>query len=307
MAHRYEVGKVLGEGTFGIVLSAIQIDTKRLVAIKQFKPGKFKDGVNFTALREMKLQAEIRHVNVTELLDVYMVDHTVHLVFEYLPLNLEDVIKCKEIVLSQSHVKSYLKMVLQGILECHNHWIVHRDLKPENLLCGPNGNIKIADFGLARIFGSPNRNMTALVCTIWYRPPELLFGAREYAQAVDMWGIGCILAELLLRVPIFAGNNEIDQLGKIFHVLGTPTDATWPGVSSLPNFIEFTPNDPMDLHLLFSAASEDAIDLLQKCFTFDPKYRITAAQALAHPYFSNEPFPTSPHDLPRPNTTGSPK
>lgn len=144
--------------------------------------------------------------------------------------------------------------------------------------------------------------MTSMVCTIWYRPPELLFGAREYSGAVDMWGIGCIFAELMLRVPLFAGANEIDQLGKIFHVLGTPTEEQWPGVTTLPNYIEFTANSPMPLSNLFSAAQDDALDLLTNLLVLNPLKRLTAAQALAHPYFTKDPTPTVPSDLPNPNT-----
>ncbi len=169
----------------------------------------------------------------------------------------------------------------------------------DNLLIGPDGEIKIADFGLARIYGTPNRNMTSLVCTLWYRPPELLFGAREYGSAVDMWSVGCIFAELMLRTPLFKGTSEIDQLGKYFHILGTPTEEQWPGVSSLPNYIEFTPKDPTSLSKLFSASNDDALDLLSKLFTFDPLKRITATQALEHPYFKQGVECTKNEDLPK--------
>jgi cyclin-dependent kinase 7 len=196
--NRYIVNKKIGEGTYGNVYSAIQKSTGRAVALKEFKRGKFKDGVNFTAVREVKLQTELNHPNVTRLLDAFVHNDTINLVFEILPKNLDDVIKDKSIVLLPEDIKSYMQMLLRGVAHIHSHWILHRDLKPENLLIGENGAIKLADFGLARIYGSPNRNMTSEVCTIWYRPPELLFGAREYSGAVDIWGVGCIFAELML-------------------------------------------------------------------------------------------------------------
>jgi cyclin-dependent kinase 7 len=295
---RYERGDLLGEGTFGIVYSAIQKSTGRRVAIKQFKRGKFKDGVDFTAMREVKLQTELHHINVVELLDVFVANDTMNLVFEILPKNLDDVIKDKEMVLSPADIKSYMKMLLEGLAYCHAHFVLHRDLKPENLLIGSDGNVKIADFGLARVFGSPNRNMTSMVCTIWYRPPELLFGAREYSGSVDIWGAGCIFAELMLRTPYLTGLNEMDQLGKIFHALGTPTEDQWPGMASLPNYIEFTPSTPPPLSSVFSAASEDALDLLSKLLKFNPSERPSAIEALQHPYFQNAPAPTPPQELP---------
>jgi len=187
---RYERGAVLGEGTFGVVYAAVQKRSGRRVAIKQFKRGKFKDGVDFTALREVKLQAELKHENVVELLDVFVANDTMNVVFEILPNNLDNVIKDKAVVLTQADIKAYMLMLLRGLEYCHAHYVLHRDLKPENLLIGPDGQVKIGDFGLARIYGSPNRNMTSMVCTIWYRPPELLFGAREYSGSVDMWGAG---------------------------------------------------------------------------------------------------------------------
>ncbi|KAF1317843.1 Cmgc/cdk/cdk7 protein kinase, partial [Globisporangium splendens] len=295
---RYERGDVLGEGTFGIVHAAVQKSTGRKVAIKQFKRGKFKDGVDFTALREVKLQTELKHPNVVELLDVFVANDTINVVFEILPSNLDDVIKDKAVVLTQGDIKAYMKMLLQGIEYCHDHYVLHRDLKPENLLIGPDGQVKIGDFGLARIYGSPNPNMTSMVCTIWYRPPELLFGAREYSGAVDMWGVGCIFAELMLRMPYLTGMNELDQVGKIFHALGTPTEDVWPGMASLPNYVEFTPSTAPPMSSIFTAASEDALDLLTKLLKFNPAERISATEALKHPYFSNAPAPTPIEKLP---------
>uniref|UniRef100_A0A672MVR0 Cyclin-dependent kinase 7 n=1 Tax=Sinocyclocheilus grahami TaxID=75366 RepID=A0A672MVR0_SINGR len=199
--------------------------------------------------------------------------------------------------------KAYILMTLQGLEYMHNHWILHRDLKPNNLLLDENGVLKLADFGLAKAFGSPNRVYTHQVVTRWYRAPELLFGARMYGVGVDMWAVGCILAELLLRVPFLAGDSDLDQLTKIFEALGTPTEETWPGLSSLPDYVSFKLFPGTSLEHIFSAAGDDLLELLKGLFTFNPCTRTTASQALKMKYFSNRPGPTPGPQLPRPNSS----
>lgn len=138
-----------------------------------------------------------------------------------------------------SEIKTLLLQLLSAIAFCHDNWIVHRDLKTSNLLMNNRGQIKLADFGLARTFGDPLGDMTQLVVTLWYRSPELLLGSEDYSTAIDMWSIGCIFGELVLKEPIFPGQGEIDQIGRIFKMLGAPTDAVWPGFSKLPNAKSF--------------------------------------------------------------------
>jgi len=183
-------------------------------------------------------------------------------------------------------------MLLSGVEHCHKNWVLHRDLKPNNLLISPEGVLKLADFGLARLFGSPNRRFTHQVVTRWYRAPELLFGAQAYSSAIDMWACGCIFAELMLRKPYLPGESDIDQLGKIFAALGTPTEEIWPGLTSLPDYVPFNPCPATPFKQLFTAAGDDALDLLASMMRFNPASRISASDALAHPYFSNSPFPT---------------
>lgn len=133
-------------------------------------------------------------------------------------------------------VKSYMYQLLKGLEFCHSHRVLHRDLKPQNLLIDSHGCIKLADFGLARAFGIPIRAYTHEVVTLWYRAPEILMGARQYACPVDVWSVGCIFAEMITGRPLFPGDSEIDELFRIFRVLGTPTEASWPGVSQLPDY-----------------------------------------------------------------------
>jgi cyclin-dependent kinase 7 len=198
-------------------------------------------------------------------------------------------------------VKSYMQMILRGVSYLHDtQWLLHRDLKPSNVLIADDGVVKLADFGFARNFGSPNASLTPLVVTRWYRCPELLFNATQYTGAIDIWSVGCIFAELMLRTPLFPAETDIEQLRLIFRLRGTPTEETWPGHTSLPTYIPFKPSQPKEMKQIFVAAGADALDLLDRCLALDPAKRCTAQEALDHDYFSALPVPTHPQELPRP-------
>lgn len=304
VADRYLKREVLGEGTYGVVFKAIDTKTGETVAIKRIRLGKYKEGVNFTALREIKLLKELKDPNIIELIDAFPYKGNLHLVFEFMETDLEAVIRDRNIVLSPADIKSYIQMMLKGLAFCHKKWVLHRDMKPNNLLIGAEGQLKLGDFGLARIFGSPERNFTHQVFARWYRAPELLFGTKQYGSAVDVWAAGCIFAELLLRRPFLQGSSDIDQLGKIFAAFGTPKSSQWPDMVYLPDYVEYQFVSAPPLRSLFPMASDDALDLLSKMFTYDPKARITAQQALEHRYFSSVPAPTKPALLPRPKLKG---
>ncbi|CAL9136955.1 cyclin-dependent kinase [Musa troglodytarum] len=305
VADRYLKREVLGEGTYGVVFKAIDTKANRLitgqtVAIKKIRLGQYKEGVNFTALREIKLLKELKDPNIIELIDAFPHKGNLHLVFEFMESDLEAVIRDRNIVLSPADTKSYLQMTLKGLAYCHKKWVVHRDMKPNNLLIASDGQLKLADFGLARIFGSPDRKFTHQVFARWYRAPELLYGSKQYGAGVDVWAAGCIFAELLLRRPFLQGSSDIDQLGKIFAALGTPKPSQWPDMVYLPDYVEYQYVPVPPLRTLFPTASDDALDLLSKMFIYDPKARITVQQALEHRYFSSVPAPTKPSLLPRP-------
>ncbi|KAL3529225.1 hypothetical protein ACH5RR_008547 [Cinchona calisaya] len=300
VADRYLKREVLGEGTYGVVYKAIDTKTGQTVAIKKIRIGKQKEGVNFTALREIKLLKELKDPNIIELIDAFPHKGNLHLVFEFMETDLEAVIRDRNIVLSPADIKSYIQMTLKGLAFCHKKWVLHRDMKPNNLLIGSRGQLKLADFGLARIFGSPDRRFTHQVFARWYRAPELLFGAKQYGPSVDIWAAACIFAELLLRRPFLQGNSDIDQLGKIFAAFGTPKPSQWPDMVYLPDYVEYQYVPGQPLRTLFPMASDDALDLLSKMFNYDPKARISAQQALEHRYFSSGIPPTEPALLPRP-------
>ncbi|KAL7099101.1 hypothetical protein ACP275_09G061000 [Erythranthe tilingii] len=300
VADRYLKREVLGEGTYGVVYKAIDTKTGQTVAIKKIRLGKQKEGVNFTALREIKLLKELKDSNIIELIDAFPHKGNLHLVFEFMETDLEAVIRDRNIVLSPADIKSYIQMTLKGLAFCHKKWVLHRDMKPNNLLIGPRGQLKLADFGLARIFGSPDRRFTHQVFARWYRAPELLFGAKQYGPGVDVWAAACIFAELLLRRPFLQGNSDMDQLGKIFAAFGTPKQSQWSDMVYLPDYVEYQSVPGQPLRTLFPMASDDTLDLLGKMFMYDPKSRISAQQALEHRYFSSIPPATEPALLPRP-------
>ncbi|RUP02435.1 kinase-like domain-containing protein [Jimgerdemannia flammicorona] len=297
---KYLKNAKIGEGTYAVVYDGIIVSTKQKIAIKKIKVGLLKDGLDLTAIREVKFLQELKHPNIVNLVDVFSHKTNLNLVLEFLDWDLEKVIKDKNIYFMPGDIKSWMQMMLRGLDHCHKNWVLHRDMKPNNLLLnGETGELKIADFGLARDWGDPSRGMTSQVVTRWYRAPELLMGAKQYSYAVDIWSVGCIFAELMLRTPYFAGDSDIDQLTKIFHALGTPTEQEWQHMSDLPEYVPFEPRPKVPLRHYFTAASADTLDLLAKMLVFDPNKRITAHDALLHPYFRSKPRPTALGALPK--------
>lgn len=300
---RYEKIEFLGEGQFATVYKARDTETGEIVAVKKIKLGtraEAKDGINRTALREIKLLQELAHPNIIGLYDVFGHRSNVSLVFDYMLTDLEAIIKDTSIVLTAGHIKSYTLQTLQGLEYLHMNWILHRDLKPNNLLLDDRGILKLADFGLAKFFGSPTRIYTHQVVTRWYRAPELLFGARIYGTGIDIWAVGCILAELLLRVPFLPGESDLDQLSRIFQTLGTPTDKDWPGMSGLPDYVQFRTFPGTPFRHIFTAAGDDLLELVGKLLAINPLSRCTCSVALQMAYFSNRPPPTEGPNLPLP-------
>uniref|UniRef100_A0A914LU65 Cyclin-dependent kinase 7 n=1 Tax=Meloidogyne incognita TaxID=6306 RepID=A0A914LU65_MELIC len=287
---------------FANVYQAKDLYTGKIVAIKKIKLGsrhEARDGINRTAIREIKLLTELYHDNVIALLDVIGHRTSIQLVFDFMETDLENLIKDNNTILQHSHIKNILLQVFLGLEFLHLNFILHRDLKPNNLLMNLNGRIKIADFGLARYFGSPTRIYTHQVVTRWYRAPELLYGARAYGVGVDTWAMGCIIAELLLRVPIFPGESDLDQLVKIYNVLGMPTEETWPGLTSLPDYIQLQNcGQGYELKNVFPAASDDLLELIFGCLLFDPLKRLTATQSLHSQYFKSLPYACDDSELP---------
>lgn len=299
---KYTKDRKVGEGTYAVVYLGKEMSTERKIAIKEIKTGLFKDGLDMSAIREVKYLQELHHPNVIEMIDVFLARSNLNLVLEFLPCDLEVLIKDHSVVFGAGDIKSWLLMTLRGVHHCHRNFILHRDLKPNNLLLAPDGQLKLADFGLARSLGNINEDLTLNVVTRWYRAPELLFGAKHYTGAVDIWAVGIIFAELMLRIPYLPGKDDVDQLDVTFKALGTPTEQNWPNVLSLPLYDllkVYPPPSRQELRNRFSAATEEALDLMILMTQLDPAKRGTSEQALLHKYFTDLPEPTEPAKLPK--------
>ena len=237
MAHKYEKLEKIGEGTYGIVFKAKNRESGEIVALKRVRLDDDDEGVPSSALREICLLKELKHKNVVRLYDVVHSERKLTLVFEYCDQDLKKYFDSCNGEIDHCVVKSLFYQLLRGLAFCHAHNVLHRDLKPQNLLINKNMQLKLADFGLARAFGIPVRCYSAEVVTLWYRPPDVLFGAKLYNTSIDMWSAGCIFAEIANGGrPLFPGSDVDDQLKRIFKLLGTPTEETWPGVSTLPEY-----------------------------------------------------------------------
>nr|XP_019705835.1 cell division control protein 2 homolog A isoform X2 [Elaeis guineensis] len=287
---QYEKVEKIGEGTYGVVYKARDRLTNEMIALKKIRLEQEDEGVPSTAIREISLLKEMQHSNIVRLQDVVHSEKRIYLVFEYLDLDLKKHMDSSpEFAKDSRLVKTYLYQILRGIAYCHSHRVLHRDLKPQNLLIDRRTNaLKLADFGLARAFGIPVRTFTHEVVTLWYRAPEILLGSRHYSTPVDVWSVGCIFAEMVNQKPLFPGDSEIDELFKIFRVLGTPNEETWPGVTSLPDFKSAFPKwPPKDLATVVPNLEPAGVDLLSKMLRLEPSKRITARQALEHDYFQD--------------------
>lgn len=308
---KYNKVKKVGEGTYASVFLAKNTITGENVAIKKIKIGATpgNDGLDPTALREVGFLREMQCENVIALIDVFSSGTTnpsLNLVLEFLDTNMEALIQDRALIFTPADVKAWMGMMLRGLDYCHHMGCLHRDMKPNNLLISPQGVLKIADFGLAREIAPPATRMTTQVITLWYRPPELLLGARHYSPAVDLWSAGAIFAEMMLRTPYMPGNEtDASQLDTIFRARGKPMPEQWPCLASLPHYaahVRAGPAHPTPNHAqLFAAAGRGSVQLLDALLEWDPMRRPTAQNALVHPYFAKfAPSPTHPpSELPR--------
>ncbi|GAA5855662.1 hypothetical protein JCM9279_003295 [Rhodotorula babjevae] len=270
---------------------------------------------------------------IVKLLDVIQLDESLSLVFEFLDLDLKKYMDAAALVanaaaqpaqlddegnwsvplppvglphnvrgkgrakrgLPSDLVAKFMSQLLLGLAHLHSRRILHRDLKPQNLLIDKEGNLKIADFGLARAFGVPLRTYTHEIITLWYRPLEVLLGGRHYTTAVDVWSCATIFAEMASGLPLVPGDSEIDQIFRIFRLMGTPTEATWPGLVHMPDYKASFPQwRATDLRRALPEMDDRALGLLNGMLQIDPERRISAKAALRHSYFHPSSSTTTP-------------
>ncbi|CAG8616429.1 27667_t:CDS:2 [Dentiscutata erythropus] len=296
---KYEILGFISSGTYGRVYKAQakqknkgSNDEKPLMyAIKKFKPDKEGDVTTYTGISQSACR------EISQIIHHHSSQHNQH---------------DRSSAIPEFTIKSFLWQLLNGVAYLHANWVLHRDLKPANILVTADGVVKIGDLGLARIYQLPLQplfNGDKVVVTIWYRAPELLLGSKHYTKAIDIWAVGCIFAELLTLRPIFKGEEakmdnkksvpfQKNQLTKIFEVLGKPTKDQWFEIEKQPEYSQLAsfrayPNRLREFYQLHcSSKSEQGYALLARMLEYDPLKRITAEEALKHPYFEEDPIPS---------------
>ncbi|WWC60097.1 uncharacterized protein I303_102661 [Kwoniella dejecticola CBS 10117] len=314
----YDLGAKLGEGTFGVVTKGIEIATKRVIALKKLITHNPRDGVSVTTVREIKILKSLDHENVVPILNMVVErkipgDRSnrgeVFMVFPYMDHDLCGLLGNKDFKMTHSMAKLLMRQILEGMAYIHANNFIHRDIKTANILVDKHGQIKIADFGLARTWTHdalmpPHlaNEYTNMVVTRWYRAPELLLGDTHYGPSVDMWSLGCVLGEMYFRHPILAGDSDRDQLYQIFSRVAPLSQESFPNWDRLPGFPDAIghPWDrtPVDITLLESAPKwgmdRGGADLMIQLLRLNPKKRTTAHEALDHAWFWTSPLPADP-------------
>lgn len=309
-ARRYRVLDKLGEGSFGQVFRALDGCSGRAVALKKVRLRDVR-ALPLAALRELLALQAVEHPNVMQLIGSYTHGANIVFVLPFMHASLHALLDRRALPVPDVAAQDVAAQMLCGLAACHAAGLIHRDIKPANLLFGPDGCLQIGDFGQARL--SPSHmldehagdaaaaaaadaggELTAHVGTRWYRAPELLLGSRNYGEGVDMWAAGCVIAQLFSVSPMLTGSSDIDQIFRVVLLLGSPTEARWPGVSAMPDFdkLDIPAREPVPLGAALPHAPDDAIECLERLICYDPMARASALQALQSKWLlSREPIP----------------
>eukprot|EP00915_Cephaloidophora_sp_WS-2016_P003846 GHVH01005209.1.p1 GENE.GHVH01005209.1~~GHVH01005209.1.p1 ORF type:complete len:355 (-),score=36.24 GHVH01005209.1:356-1420(-) len=302
---KYELNLKLGKGAYGIVWKATDRRTGIVVALKKiFDAFQNATDAQRTFREIMFLQKLAGHDNIVRLLNVLKADNDkdIYLVFDYMETDLHAVIRAN--ILEEIHKQYIIYQLLKAIIYMHTGELLHRDMKPSNILLNSECMVKVADFGLARSVAPDQKHqnepvLTDYVATRWYRAPEILLGSTKYTKGVDMWSIGCILAELILNRPVFPGSSTLNQLERIIDLVGRPHERDIVAIDSpfAATMLESVPvRKQKSFRDTFRNSTPDALDLLEKLLRFSPEDRITVHEAIQHPYVAQFHKPSDePH------------
>eukprot|EP00866_Antonospora_locustae_P001360 jgi/Antlo1/1360/519 len=286
----YKATKKIGEGTFGKVFMCSSHG--KSYALKSIDYSDSSNGFPLTALREIKLLKSLKHQNVIEIVEIATRNFNsvgfdrrkceVFIVFPYVTSDLSVLIQ--KTALLSNEIQYILRQIVDGMVYLKSKSVIHRDLKTSNILIGNDYTVKIADFGLAKMYIEDECNTPGVV-TLWYRAPELLLGCRSYDYSVDVWSLGCILGEMLVRRPIFRGSNEVTQLETIIHTCGSINEKTFSGIEMLEDYSKYRlPQSPRNISKLFEGCDRHAVDLLEHMLVVDPRRRCTVERLQEHKY-----------------------
>jgi len=289
---RYVNLSYIGEGAYGMVASALDTITRERVAIKKISPFEHQTFCQRT-LREIKILTRFKHeniINIQAIIQAPTIDHMkdIYIVQCLMETDLYKLLKTQR--LSNDHICYFLYQILRGLKYIHSANVLHRDLKPSNLLLNTTCDLKICDFGLARVTDPGHDHtgfLTEYVATRWYRAPEIMLNSKGYTKSIDVWSVGCILAEMLNNRPLFPGKHYLDQLNLILSVVGSPSQADLQCIinEKARSYLMSLPQKPRQpWQRLYPNVEPRALDLLDKMLTFNPNHRISVEDALAHPY-----------------------
>ncbi|EPS67441.1 hypothetical protein M569_07335, partial [Genlisea aurea] len=305
-ADSYQKLNKIGQGTYSTVYEARDLRNDKIVAMKKVRfLNMDPESVRFMA-REICILRRLDHPNVVKLEAVVAsrVSGNLYLVFEYMEHDLTGLLASPKVKFSESQIKCLMKQLLRGLEHCHSRGILHRDIKGSNLLVNDDGVLKIADFGLANFFRTAPHNqqpLTSRVVTLWYRAPELLLGSTNYGPAIDLWSVGCILAESFAGKPIMPGRTEVEQMHRIFKLCGSPTESYW-NKTKLPDVVNSFKSQSQYKRRVadtFKHFPPSALSLVEALLSIDPEQRGTASSALKSEFFTKNPLPCDPSDLPK--------